>query len=126
MQAPFFMLANPILSDVIDYDILKSGVNRAGNYFAIDSMMLKGVGALAGSIGFWLLAAFNFDPKLSEFTPDAVFGLLFTVAVIPVFFFVAGGIMLWFFPINARRHAIIRRRIESLAARAELESADTD
>ena len=126
MQAPFFMLANPILSDVIDYDILKSGVNRAGNYFAIDSMMLKGVGALAGSIGFWLLAAFNFDPKLSEFTPDAVFGLLFTVAVIPVFFFVAGGIMLWFFPIDARRHAIIKRRIESLAARAELESAETN
>jgi len=122
MQAPFFMLANPILSDVIDYDILKSGVNRAGNYFSIDSMMLKGVYALAGSIGFWLLAIFHFDPKLAEFTPEAVFGLLFTVGIVPVFFFVAGGIMLWFFPIDARRHAIIKRRIESLAARAELES----
>jgi len=121
MQAPFFMLANPILSDVIDYDILKSGVNRAGNYFSIDSMMLKGVGALAGSIGFWLLAAFHFDPKLAEFTPEAKFGLLFTIGIVPVVFFVAGGLMLWFFPINARRHAIIKRRIESLAARAELE-----
>jgi len=126
MQAPFFMLANPILSDIIDYDILKSGVNRAGNYFSIDSMMLKGIGALAGSIGFWLLAAFNFDPKLAEFTPEAEFGLLFTVGIVPIFFFVAGGIMLWFFPINARRHAIIKRRIESLAARAELESTDAN
>jgi len=122
MQAPFFMLANPILSDVIDYDILKSGVNRAGNYFSIDSMMLKGIGALAGSIGFWLLAAFKFDPKLAEFTPEAEFGLLFTIGIAPIFFFVAGGIMLWFFPIDARRHYIIKRRIESLAARAELES----
>jgi Na+/melibiose symporter-like transporter len=126
MQAPFFMLANPILSDVIDYDILKSGVNRAGNYFSIDSMLLKGVAALAGSIGFWLLAAFHFDPKLAEFTPDAAVGLLFTVGIVPVVFFVAGGIMLWFFPIDARRHSIIKRRIESLAARAELESADAN
>jgi len=121
MQAPGMMLPNAILSDVIDYDILKSGVNRAGNYFSINSLVLKAVGAIAGSIGFWLLAFFEFDPKLTEFTPQAEFGLLFTAGVVPVFFLVAGGLLLWFFPIDSRRHSIIRRRIESLAARAELE-----
>lgn len=95
------------------------GLNRAGNYFSVFTMLEKGLIAVAGSIGFWMLAAFSFDAKAAEFTPMAEFGLLFTVGVMPAIFFVAGGVMLWFFPLDARRHEIIRRRIDSLASRSQ-------
>ena len=123
-EAPRTMFANAILADIIDYDILKTGSNRAGNYFSVFTMLEKGLIAVAGSIGFWMLAAFSFDAKAAEFTPMAEFGLLFTVGVVPAIFFVAGGVMLWFFPLDARRHEIIRRRIDSLASRSQAQIHD--
>ena len=47
-EAPRTMFANAILSDIIDYDILKTGSNRAGNYFSVYTLLEKGLIAVAG------------------------------------------------------------------------------
>lgn len=119
-QAPAIMLSSAIMSDIIDYDILKTGVNRAGNYFSLESFILKGVSALAGSVGFWLLAAFAYDPKGLENSSQAEFGLLFTMTVIPMVLLVISGALLWFFPINEKRQSIIKKRIETRASRVNI------
>ena len=117
MQAPGMVFSNAVLSDVIDYDILKTGVNRAGSYFSIDAFLLKCVSAFAGSIGFWLLAYFQYDPKITANTQAAEFGLLLTLTIVPSIFLILAAIVLFFFPINAKRHAIIRRRIQTRDSR---------
>ena len=117
-QTPGPIASSAILGDIIDYDILKSGTNRAGTYFSIYSLIMKGGAALGGSLGLFLLAAFNYDAKGGVNTADSEFGLLFTMTIVPFLFLVSSGVMFWFFPINAKRHAIIKRRIETRAARA--------
>ena len=57
------------------------------------------------------------------YTADAVvegtvkFGLLFTYLGLPLIFGLTAALIIWNFPIDARRHAIIRKRIEQRAER---------
>ena len=117
-QTPGPIVAAAILGDIIDYDILKSGVNRAGTYLSIYSLIMKGGAAIGASLGLFLLAAFNYDAKGGINTPEAEFGLLFTMTIVPFLFLIGSGIMFWFFPLTAKRHAIIKERIETRAERA--------
>jgi len=106
-----------LLGDIVDYDILKTGVNRAGNYFAINTLMQKfGMGAGMG-IGLPVLAAFGYQGG-AEITGWVNFGLKFTYLFLPTCFGLAAAAVIWGFPIDARRHDIIRRRIEQRAARS--------
>ena len=117
-QTPGPIAAAAILGDVIDYDILKGGVNRAGTYLSIYSLIMKGGAAIGASLGLFLLAAFKYDAKGGVNTPEAEFGLMFTMTIVPLIFLIVSGIMFWFFPLTAKRHAIIKERIESRAERA--------
>ncbi len=117
-QTPGPIASSAMLGDIIDYDILKSGTNRAGTYYSIYSLIMKGGAAVGGSLGLFLLAAFNYDAKGGVNTPEAEFGLLFTMTIVPFLFLVVSGVMFWFFPLNAKRHAIIKERIETRAERA--------
>jgi GPH family glycoside/pentoside/hexuronide:cation symporter len=106
-----------LLGDIVDYDILKTGVNRAGNYFAINTLMQKfGMGAGMG-IGLPVIAAFGYQSG-ADITGLVKFGLIFTYLVLPTCFGLAAAAVIWGFPIDARRHGIIRRRIEQRAARS--------
>ncbi len=118
-QTPGPIAGTAILGDIIDYDILKTGTNRAGTYLSIFSLIMKGGAAIGSSLGLFLLAAFNYDTKGGINTPGSEFGLLFTMTIVPFLFLVISGVMFWFFPLNARRHAIIKKRIEARAVRAE-------
>jgi Na+/melibiose symporter-like transporter len=72
-------------------------------------------------IGLPLIALFGY-------TADAViegwvkFGLLFTLGL-PLAFGLTAAWIIWGFPIDARRHAIIRKRIEERAVRQARDAA---
>jgi len=117
-QTPGPIVSASILGDIIDYDILKGGVNRAGTYLSIYSLIMKGGAAVGGSLGLFLLAAFNYDAKGGVNTPEAEFGLMFTMTIVPFLFLIVSGVLFWFFPLTAKRHAIIKERIEERAERA--------
>jgi Na+/melibiose symporter-like transporter len=105
-----------LLGDVVDYDILKTGVNRAGNYFAINTLLQKfGMGAGMG-LGLPLIAAFGYHSG-AEITSTVKFGLLLSYLYIPTVFGIGAALIIWNFPIDSRRHAIIRKRIEQRAER---------
>jgi len=105
-----------LLGDIVDYDILKTKVNRAGNYFAINTLMQKfGMGAGMG-IGLPVIAAFGYHSG-AEITGWVKFGLILAYLVLPSCFGLAAAAVIWGFPIDARRHRIIRRRIEQRAER---------
>lgn len=107
-----------MLADIIDYDEWRTGVGKAGSYFAFYGLLQKAVAALGGGLAFILLSLFDFDPKAAVMTDRAQFGLLFTIVVVPMLFSVVAIGLVWFFPITRRRHGIIRKAIERQRLRA--------
>ncbi|HEY1977626.1 MAG TPA: MFS transporter [Candidatus Baltobacteraceae bacterium] len=103
-----------IMGDVIDYDELKSGSNRSANYSAIILLVIRLQVAIGGAIAFFILSAMRFD--VHRVSSHAV-----QPAMIAAYFVVPGVFMLlalactWPFPLDARRAAIVRRRLERRA-----------
>ncbi|MEM6680870.1 MAG: MFS transporter [Pseudomonadota bacterium] len=105
-----------ILADVIDYDTLRSGQNRTGLYFAIWSMIQKGSAALGIGVALPLLAALGFSATGENDTQglNAIRFVGFGLSIIP---YIAGSVLLWFFPLDARRQDIIARRLARRASK---------
>ncbi len=108
-----------ILGDVVDYDRMKTGVDRGGNYYAFMMFSVKMLGSTGGLALILLGAFFGYD--LSEGAVNSDFadaGLLYMFILAPGVFQLASILLIWNFPIDARRQAIIRRRLEATDARS--------
>ena len=103
-------------ADVVDYDTLRSGRQRAGLFFALWSMSTKLAFALAVGIIFPVLDAFDFSPT-GENDSHAILAVAVAYSLVPVALKIVTILMIWKFPITSRRHNIIRKRIDSLATR---------
>ena len=107
-----------ILGDIVDYDRLKTGVDRGGNYFAFMMFSVKMLGSTGGLALIVLGAVFGYD--LAEGAVNSEFanaGMLYMFILAPGIFQMASVPLIWNFPIDARRQAVIRRRLESLDER---------
>jgi Na+/melibiose symporter-like transporter len=103
-----------VFGDVVDYDTLKTGSDKAGSYYAIEGLMQKVALAIGGSIGFYLLSAFEYDVSGGN-TAQQNMGLFLAFIVVPPILRAVAGLTIWGFPIDSRRQSIIKRRIESRA-----------
>ena len=117
-MAPWNFAPPSMLSDVIDYDLWKSRTNKAGNLFALNTLLVKATIAIGAGGAFVLLDAFHYRAgKTNVGTPEI--GLLICYMAIPGLFHILAGLLIWNFPLDAKRQAIVRRRLERHAARAE-------
>jgi Na+/melibiose symporter-like transporter len=119
MGASAVMVLSPaILADVVDYGRLRTREQRTGSYYAFYMLTSKIATAIGAGMAFLLLSAFGYDASAGAVnTGTAAFGILFTVAVLPAILKIGGGLIIWNFPIDRRRHAIIERRLLQRAAR---------
>jgi Na+/melibiose symporter-like transporter len=106
-----------VIGDVIDFDTLKHGLPRGGLYWGVWSFAQKVTPALSIAVTLPMLKWLGFNPA-GHNTPEALLALKYTFCYGAVPFFVAGGMLLLLFPIDSRRHALIRRRLEQREARA--------
>jgi Na+/melibiose symporter-like transporter len=109
--------ADAILGDVVDFDELKTGKNRAANYYALKSLVTKGNIALGGGFAFLTIGLFGYDPAAPSNSHWGVFGLRLTLLFIPAALYVISGLLMWRFPIDRRRQDVIRRRLDARALR---------
>jgi GPH family glycoside/pentoside/hexuronide:cation symporter len=108
-----------ILGDVVDYDRLRTGVDRGGNYFAFMMFAVKMLGSTGGVALIVLGAVFGYELAEGAVNSDfANAGMLYMFILAPGIFQLASLPLIWNFPIDERRQLIIRRRLESLDARA--------
>ena len=111
-----------ILGDVIDYDILKTRTNKAASFAAFNNLLVKISGGIGVALALTTLDLFGYRIGVSADTL-AWAGLMLCYVGIPgVTYLLAAG-LLWNFPLDKRRHAIILRRIESLANREKRANA---
>jgi Na+/melibiose symporter-like transporter len=111
LQTPPMMLPMSMVNDIADYDCLKTGERRAGMYFSIRMLVFKGTYALGSAVGFAILAWVHYNPKMTDNSPDAVSGLLFSLVAIPALCFFAAGLLLLRYPLHRERYAIVKRRL---------------
>ena len=101
-----------ILADVVDYGTLKTGEVRTGSYFAFYTLSTTIAMAIGASLGFMLLSAFGYNAKAGAVNgPMAQWGMMITVVAVPTVIKIIGSLMVWNFPIDARAHETIRRRL---------------
>jgi GPH family glycoside/pentoside/hexuronide:cation symporter len=103
-------------ADVVDYDTLRHGRQRAGLFFALWSMSTKLALAAAVGIAFPALQAFGFEPG-SNNAPDVLLALAMIYAVIPTVLKGLAIAAIWGHPITERRQQLIRRRLDLRARR---------
>lgn len=115
-SAGFVTLPISIIGDVIDYDALKHRSSRGGLYWGVWSCAQKLAPAIGIGISLPLLEWMGFTPGRSS-TEAGLEAVKFMYCFAPVPFMALGGFLMLRFPIDARRHALIRRRLETRAAR---------
>jgi glycoside/pentoside/hexuronide:cation symporter, GPH family len=112
-----------LLADVADYEMMKRGVDRTANYYAFMLFLAKMTASVGGLVFVFLGAVFGY--KIADGAVNTEFanrGMLIAFCVLPSAFQMLAIPLIWNFPIDRRRHDIIRRRLERreavLAARA--------
>ncbi len=83
-----------IMGDVIDYDVLKSGSNRAGQYFAVFTMAVKFNLGVGGGLAFFLVDGFGYDATASIHSRSSMIGVWIALAILPsILYLIASAIM---------------------------------
>ncbi len=120
--APTNFLPGAVLGDVIDHDALRTGSSKAGNFFAIQMLVIKVMMALGGACAFFIMdkAGYKVGHPNGEV---ANLGLLAAYIGAPLIFHLSMACLAWNFPITSRKHGIIQRRLEARARRLEAKAA---
>lgn len=103
-------------ADVIDLDTLRTGEERAGLFFALWSMSTKLALALAVGLAFPALDALGFVAG-GENDRQTILWLAVIYAWVPTVLKACAIAMIWNHPMSARRHDIVRRRLDARAKR---------
>jgi glycoside/pentoside/hexuronide:cation symporter, GPH family len=115
----FFIVLWSMIPDVVEYGQLQTGSRHEGVYyglwFFVQKLAMAGSAALNGAV----LSATGFKQSTGgtvlDQTPAALHGIAALLAALPLVFIAAGLSILAFYPINAKKHAEIRTRLESAA-----------
>jgi len=99
-----------MLADVVDQDVLETGRQRTGIYFAVWAMAAKLALAAAVGFSFPILDGVGFVPKGNN-APDALLVLALLFGTVPVVFKLAALAIVWRYPLTAARQAELRRAI---------------
>jgi Na+/melibiose symporter-like transporter len=111
--------APSLLGDIIDYDTLKTGKQRAATYSALYALVVKLNTAVGGAVAFLIIGLVHYQPKLGAAnSPEAILGLKIAFVLAPAIIYGCSFMFVWFFPIDRRRQDIIRRRLEARDRRA--------
>jgi Na+/melibiose symporter-like transporter len=113
------MAPQAMIGDLVDYDLMRTGVSRAGQYVAMLTFVRKAAFGLGASLSIFIAGSFGFEPGKAPYAAEAVFGLKLAGFWLPALLFGAAALLMWRYPLTAVRHGVVRRRN---ARRAERQS----
>ena len=113
LASGFNMLGRAMTADVADEVRLDHGSERAGLLFAITTMTTKIAGALSIGSTFWVLSLVGYKAADGATnSADAIRNLELVVLAGPVVFVRRGGLVMFGYKLDAKRHAEIRRQLD--------------
>ena len=105
-----------ILGDIADYDAAKTGANKTSSFYALLGLVQKAVGGLGGGIAFFTLSLFSYNVDGGNSGAEKI-GLFVAFAFIPTVLYLICAMVIYRFPLNARRQETIRKQLERRARR---------
>lgn len=118
----FFIVLWSMIPDVVEYGQLQTGHRHEGVYYGLWFFVQKLGMALSAAVNGGILSATGFKQAAGgavlDQTPGALAGINMLLAGLPLAFIVAGLFILAFYPINAAKHAEIRRQLDLSGASA--------
>ena len=112
--ASILFLSNSIAADVVDHDVVASGRERTGLFFAVWGMAIKLAVALGVLLATSVPAAFGFEPAAQGGTGEgALLALRAVYGWLPAALMALGAPFLWRFPITREVQETLRAVIES-------------
>jgi Na+/melibiose symporter-like transporter len=112
LGTPNMMFPPALLSDIADFDSLKTRTSRPGIYFAMRTLLIPAGGAIGGALGFYMLGVVGFDPSAKVNSAAATWGMISVATFIPMICLITSGWLMLRYPITRRKHAAIRRALE--------------
>ncbi len=104
-------------ADAVDYDEWRCGVRQAGAHMAFLAFVQK-LGLAGGAIGLVFISWFGFKEAAGVHTEQALAGVRFGAAWLPAIMLIPAVALMWNFPLDQRRHGILRRRLDGRAKAA--------
>jgi glycoside/pentoside/hexuronide:cation symporter, GPH family len=105
-----YVAPNALLGDVVDYELMRTGVQRAANCHALVSLLTKMSAALGGGGALMAAGFVGFSPELpNSETANWFFRII--ALVVPCIILSAGAALAFGFPLNRRAHDVVRRRL---------------
>ncbi|MDO9086816.1 MAG: MFS transporter [Anaerolineaceae bacterium] len=93
-----------MIPDVIEVDAAQSGERHEGIYFGVNAFLGKMTGAIGIAVAGWALDLYGYVPDAIQ-TTQALFGIRFFYAIVPVIaFMIALPLLIWY-PITREKHA---------------------
>jgi GPH family glycoside/pentoside/hexuronide:cation symporter len=113
----FFIVLWSMIPDVVEYGQLQTGHRHEGVYYGLWFFVQKLGMALSATVNGWVLTQTGFRQeqggRLLEQTAATLGGIKVLLAGLPIAFIIAGLIILAFYPIDAAKHAQIRRDLDN-------------
>ncbi|MFP4113511.1 MAG: MFS transporter [Spirochaetota bacterium] len=113
-----------LVPDAVEYDFAENGRRREGIFYGMWTFMSKLGQAFGLGLTGWILALFGYiEPGLVGIDPvqpqSAILGIRILTGPIPAFFFIAGIIVLSFYPITREVYDQIMRKVAEREAQDE-------
>ena len=88
-----------IIPDIVEYDAIKNTTRREGVFYGLWTFVSKFGQAFALALNGWILSLFGYLPDVEQ-GRLSILGIKLLCGPIPALFFIAGVIILSFYPIN--------------------------
>ena len=111
--ACMWIMASGILSEVIDYSRWKYRLEKTASYFSVYTFISKAGHAVANALGLGIAGWYGLDVAATTHDAQSVWGLRLVMTWIPLGFAVLAIVFIALSPITARRHAVVRRRLDN-------------
>lgn len=98
-----------MIPDVIEVDQAATGERHEGIYFGVNAFLGKLTGALGVAASGWALKLYGYVPDAVQ-TSQALFGIRFFFAIVPVIAFVIALPLLIWYPITRQNHATLVKK----------------
>ena len=115
-----YVMPFSIVPDVVEYDYAENGVRREGVYYGLWTFMSKIGQAVGIAINGWVLQLFGYREAVAgvavQQTDTALIGIRLISGPVPALFFIAGVIVLHFYPITNEYYRVIQEKITARRA----------
>lgn len=109
-----YVMPYAMVPDAIDHDYAETGLRREGAFYGIWTWALKIGQALAVFCMGWILEAGGYQASATSQPEGALFAIRLCLGPITAVVFVAGALVLRFYPIDEKSHQAIQARIQAV------------